>query len=456
MSTDVPAATWKVRVFTPGVTEEFEVEIDPRAGNVVGETRRIEEGARGATLEREAAVEIAMASLRRMEVDEAELELKDVIAIPMPDRRDWLLHFEREAPLAEDAWMRVDVKLAGNRVVHVGRTVRIPETVRREAEESDFVNALLFFARVVGAIFLLVVAGAGAVVAFRDGGLRWKSALRATALLALPAGIAGALPFALAARGYQTSIDWDTFVVRQAILTFEGVSFQLFIVFLSLVTISVCVPWTTSLRSPASRGRVAVDAVVRALAATAVISALLLSGDAIELLTRVGLDVSSPVSDRAAIPLPFVASGWQAIMMSAWVAALSVSSRAYLEQLRSTRAARLSEFAIVLALSIFLADSSARPADMPFTLVHASLTGLALWLVAKHLFAPNPLAVPPAILLLTTTDDILSWVRSGRPDLQTNAVILTALVVGAFVWILAARRESSGPDREDTGARSPA
>lgn len=437
MANDVQGATWKVRMFTPGVTEELAVEIDPRTRRVVGEQRRVEEKARGATLEQEEAAAIATAALERFRLEPRDFELREAVAVPMPDRRDWVFQFERREPLADDAWMRVAARIAGDEVTEVARTVRIPEETRREAEESTLVHSLLFFARLGGAIFLLVVAGSGAVMAFRDSGLVWKPALRATALLAVPAALAAALPFGLAARNYPTSVDWNTFLGRQALFTLESVAFGLFIIFLSLVAISVCAPWVTGAGSLDARARVGRDAVIRGAAAAAIVWALLLAGDALELATRVGLDLAAPVSESVAIPVPALAALWQSISIAAWVAALAVASSVFLAKLESATAKRWNELAIVISSGIVLADSAAPMPDLPVALVQGLVAGLVLWLVAKHLFAANPLAVPVALLLVTLTDDVALWLASGRPDLQANAMALVVVVVALVGWLAA-------------------
>ena len=48
-----------------------------------------------------------------------------------------------------------------------------------------------------------------------------------------------------------------------------------------------------------------------------------------------------------------------------------------------------------------------------------------------------------AILVLATPDDIVSWIRSGRPDLQLNAALLAAFVVVILIWIAAPREATS-------------
>ena len=99
----------------------------------------------------------------------------------------------------------------------------------------------------------------------------------------------------------------------------------------------------------------------------------------------------------------------------------------------------------MVSLALFLADSSARTADLPVALLQALLAGLVLWLVAKHILAPNPISVPLMLLLVTTPDDLVSWIRAGRPDLQTNAAMLAAMVIAAFAWVVSARRADMRP-----------
>jgi len=105
---EIEGATWKVRFFTPLQKEEYLVELDPRKRAVIAATHVIDDDAPGPSLERERALEIASVELRRQGIDEGSVELKDAVAVPQANRRDWVFHFERKTPVADDVYAGVE------------------------------------------------------------------------------------------------------------------------------------------------------------------------------------------------------------------------------------------------------------------------------------------------------------------------------------------------------------
>src|SRR5260370_26779122 len=119
-------------------------------------------------------------------------DLKEALAFQQPNRHDWLFHFQERRPLAGDAFRRVSVRVAGDRVTQCTQTVKVPDAVDREAKQTTLLNVTLLVLKIVGGVAMLSFVVAGFVIATRRGRFPWRRPLRWTLILAL-FPIAGAL-----------------------------------------------------------------------------------------------------------------------------------------------------------------------------------------------------------------------------------------------------------------------
>ncbi|MBI2213359.1 MAG: CPBP family intramembrane metalloprotease [Acidobacteria bacterium] len=441
MRDDVAGATWKVRFFTPLQKEEYLIEIDPRRREVIAATHVIDDDAPGPSLERERALEIATVELRRHGIDEGSVELKDAVAIPQASRRDWLFHFERKKPIADDVFARTDVRVSGNEITHVGTTVRLTEQARRAATETFGVNTILFFARVAAALILFSLAVSGAVISMRGATPAWKTIIRVTALLAVPALAAESLRLTLAGRDYETSIAWETFLTRQILSMLQGYALELFLVFLCVLVIASRERGVPGLLTLEHRARAGRDAVVRAIAAVAAMLAIIEIDRALGAISRVGIDVAAPVSPLFAIPFPAIDVSWRGIVIAAWLSALSGGYASFVASLRLSKR-WLAHAAIVLCIALIVFDHASRPSGMGWAALQALVAGAGIFAIVWFLLVDNPLAALLAGLPWAASDDLVLWFASGRTDLLANGVALSVIIAAAFAWCWTAARRT--------------
>lgn len=443
MREDVEAATWKARFFTPRQKEEYLVEIDPRTRSVIASTHVVDDDAPGPSLEQERALEIASVELRRFGIDEGALDLKDAVAVPQANRRDWNFHFERKKPIGDEVFQRIDVRVSGNVVTHIGRTVRLSEQARRAATESFGVNTVLLFVRVAAGILLFGIVISGIVISLRGAHPRWRPIARATLLMAVAALAAEGLRLTLAAREYETSVPWETFLTRQALAALQGFAFEVFIVFLCVMAVVSRADDSPGLLSRANRARVGRDAVVRSLAAVATLIALTQIDRALELVSRVGIDVDPPVEDLFAIAFPAIDVGWRAIFIGAWITALTAGYASFAASLRPERK-RLAHAVAIACLALVVFEHASRPGEMAWAALQALVVGAGIFAVVWFLLRENLLAAALAALPWAASDDVTMWLRSGRTDLVVNAVALSIIIVGIFAWCWTAERRAGG------------
>jgi len=329
-------------------------------------------------------------------------------------------------------------------VTHIGKTVRLSEQARRTATESFGINTVLLFARVAAGILLFGLVVAGIVASMRATRLRWRPILRGTLLLAVPAAAAEGLRLSLAAREYETSVAWETFFTRQLLASLQGFAFEIFIVFLCILVVVSRGADSPGLLSHANRARAGRDAVTRALAAVAALLALIQADRALEIVSRVGIDVDPPVEDLFAIAFPAIDVAWRGLLIGAWMTALTAGYASFAGSLRPERRRRAHAVAIAcLALVVF--DHMARPGEMAWAALQAAIAGAGIFAVVWFLLEDNLLASALAALPWAASDDITMWLRSGRTDLIVNAVVLAVVIAGVFAWCwTAARRRGAG------------
>ena len=191
----LPGPRWVVRFvdFAAGPeerVEEFRVHLGP-----AGERLRLEhivpEARAGAGLAEEDARAVALGVLRdRFGVGAESVEEVGAVQTALPARTDWRFAFEAHTVLATvPGEAQLTVALAGDEVVDVDRSVRVPEEwerARRDGEARRFLVA-------AGAGFVLLlgvgVAGVLAVVAWARGGLDTRLLTRATLVGAVVLGL---------------------------------------------------------------------------------------------------------------------------------------------------------------------------------------------------------------------------------------------------------------------------
>ncbi|HVT02653.1 MAG TPA: type II CAAX endopeptidase family protein [Thermoanaerobaculia bacterium] len=435
MRTKIRAATWKVRFFEPRVKNEKIVEIDPRSSEVVGFTEQIEEKAPGASLPQNIAEGIARRELSRYHLSSPAFTTKAAIALPQPRRRDWLFHFQETTPIVAEGFRWANVRIAGDRVVHFGQTVKIPEAFELEQGRTTLLNSVMLLASIAAALALLIGAVVGFVLALRDQPFRWRLPLRWAIFLGAPAILANLISLSMVAARYDTRIDWHTFQVQAAVGVFGTVLFQVLSSFLALLVICTTIPFAAEILSREGRRRFGLDAIAATIAAIAL---LMLLGETVRQMNELFpplLSVGSiKVTEAVAIPAPALVAIWDSIFRALIGCAFVSSLAAMLERAAESKKMML-KIALVASIAFLLTDHSASGARLGGSFAVALISASAAYLIAMSVLRRNPLAYASTFFLAALLGKAHELLRNHRIDLQWNGGILLALSAGVLMWL---------------------
>jgi membrane protease YdiL (CAAX protease family) len=423
----IEAGTWTVRFFTPLQKEEVYVEVDPRQSRVIGYHKYQAEEAAAPSLEQDQALALARGAFATYGADVNAFELKEALSFQQPVRRDWLFHFDERTPLAPRAFRRISVRVAGNEVTQFHKTIKVPESVYREANTQTLLNLILFVLKIAGMVVLLSLVIAGLVVATRAHGLPWRRALRWTLILSLIPMVRFAADAESLLFGYSTSIAWETFVVGLITDFVRQVGLQAGIMFLAIAGLEAAMPHVFEAITRAGRarlGRSAVVSVVTALAIIALADAAL-GAIAYALPWSASVDLSAPV--QVATPLPAVTEAAQALFGAIIVAAAAALY---------TTALPRKQLAYITVAAIFCAsiDPAVTAKQAPVMLAYALVIAVLSWVIARYVLNGNPLAWPLAVFTGATLNVAAVLFGNHRPDLLANAIALTVFALAALAW----------------------
>jgi membrane protease YdiL (CAAX protease family) len=432
--TRIQAGTWTVRFFTPLQKDELFVEVDPRSERVLGFHVYQDEDKPARSLSRGEALALAQGSFDQFGLQANAFELKEALSFQQPRRRDWLFHFDERTPLAPRAFRRVTVRVAGAEVSQFSRTIKIPDSVYREATTETFLNVVLFVLKIIGLIALLSFVIAGLVMGTRAHGLPWKRALR----WSLVASVIPIAAFFVRSESllfsYATTMSWETFRVGMITAFIRDVGLQTGLMFLALAGLEATYPSALNLVTKEGRtrfGRAAAVAAVTALAiATLYDVAMQLVAHAFPQAAAVTLHAPLEV----ATPLPALVELGQALF-GAVVFAAAVAL--YTNAVRK----HVGAFTII---AIFCAsiDATATAAQTPMMLARALVTALLVWIVARYVLGGNPLAWPLAAFLGSLLQAAAMMFEHQRTDLHANAIALLVLALAALAWTIRTPRMS--------------
>ena len=432
--TKIEVGVWTVRFFTPLKKEEIFVQVDPRTSRVTGYHKYQDEQNRGATLTREQALAIARRAFATYGVDVQAFDVKEALSFQQPNRLDWLFHFEERTPLAGRGYRRVTIRVAGDEVTQFNKTIKVPDSVHREATTQTLLNFVVFAIKIAGIVALLALVITGLVVATRSHGLPWRRALRWTAVLSV-IPIAGffsqyeALLF-----GYNTSVAWETFRVSLITAFVRDVGLKIGVMFLALAGLEAAVPYALSLVRREGRARFGRSAAVAALTALAILSLADIALQWVEYAfpSTASVSVSTPFEVAMTMPALFETAQalFGAIVVSAAIALYAMTVRKY-----------TAIITILIVLFITL-DPLATLAQTPLMVARALIVALLVWAVARWVLDANPLAWPIAAFTGATLQTASVLLTNNRPDLIANGVVMIAFVVAVLVWF--ARREDAG------------
>lgn len=430
-TSELEAAMYTVRFFTPLQKTEILVEVNARDGRVVGYHKYQEEERPGAVLPQPQALAIARQAFAAYGLDVRAFDVKEALTYQQPKRRDWLFHFEERTPIFKDAHRRVSVRVAGDEVTQFQKHIKIPEHIYREATQQTFLNFALGALKLIGMVALLGLVIAGIIVSTRAHGLPWKRAAKWTLLLAiLPIGVLladreGAL------FGYSTSIAWDTFRIRQITSFITSLGLRLGLLFLALAGLHAAIPFALDLGSREARARFGRGALLAALTTLSIVILALVANQHLAHAVRSSAEIQISAPSEVAIPFPALSELAQAIL-GAIVASAAIAL--YANALR-TRAAIVTMTGITLAML----DPSVTLAQTPLMLLRAIAVAVLVWLVAKYVLNGNPLAWPLTIFLTLMASAAAALLRNHRPDLLVNGVVVLVVAVAVMVWSVSAK-----------------
>ncbi len=427
----IEAGTWVVRFFTPMKKEEIFVEVDPRTSRVVSYHRYQDERNLGRTLPQDEALALARRAFATFGLDERDFDVKEALSFQQPRRRDWLFHFEEKTPLAPRAYRRVSVRIGGGAVTQFNKTIKVPDSVYREAETQTLLNVVLFAVKIAGMVALLAMVITGLILATRAHGLPWRRALRWTLILSVIPIAAFAAKLESMLFGYSTTVAWETFTVSLITSFIRDVGVQVGVLFLALAGLEASVPYALSLVTRDGRARFGRGAAIAAISAIAiaVIAITLQQWAAHAMPWAASVSLTAPT--EVATPLPAVIETLQALF-GAIVFASAVAL--YANTLRK-------HAAVVTILAVFCAmlDPLATPAQAPLMFVRALLVAGLIWIVARYVLNGNPLAWPLAVFVGSLLQVAATLFTNHRPDLIGNAIALVAFAIAAIAWAASPR-----------------
>ncbi|HEX8409217.1 MAG TPA: CPBP family intramembrane glutamic endopeptidase [Thermoanaerobaculia bacterium] len=428
----IEAGTWMVRFFTPMQKEEIFVEVDPRTSHVVGYHKYQDEALPGATLPQPLAAQVALRAFAAYGLDARAFELKEALTFPQPRRRDWLFHFDERIPLAPRANRRVTVRVAGAEVTQFNTTIKIPESVYREANTQTLLNVVLFVMKIAGSVGILAIVIAGLVMATRRHGLPWRRAMRWTLALAVIPLATLFAKYESTLFGYGTTVAWDTFRVSLLTRFVAEAGLQLGVLFLALAGLEAVVPYALSLTTREGRARFGKSAVLAALTALAVIVIADVSTRILAHAVPSAAVVDLVAPSEVATPFPALVETGRALTSSI---IFSAAVALFAFALRKHAAA----FTIV-AVFCALVDPTSTASQAPLMLARALVLALLVWVVGRYILGANPLAWPMVLFLGTTLQTAVSLLDHHRPDLVANAVALFVFATLAIVWASTQKR----------------
>jgi membrane protease YdiL (CAAX protease family) len=438
LRTRVQAGTWTVRFFTPQVKVEQFVEVDPRTAKAIGHHKYQDERAPGPRLEEAQALAIATRAFATYGIDAAQFELKEALAFQQPARRDWLFHFQERKPLAGEAFRRITVRVSGDEVTQFTTTVKVPDSVYREADRQTLVNIVLIVAKIGGTVLLLAFVVTGVVIVMRHGRVQWKRAARWTLAFAIVPVAVSIASYESRLFGYSTSVQWRTFQFDMAVDLVRTIGFQLGVFFLAVAALDAAYPHALALLSREGRARFGRAAAVAAITGIALFIA---SRGLLQLVTTIVPSLASVPSIDAASEVAIALPGLLGILQAALAAVVvSAGIALFAIALKTLPHSRWTGPLItILAMAAAALSPSAPPHTMPLMLLRALLLGVAVWLIARYVTAGNLLAYPLAIFTILVLADAATLLRNHRPDLLANAIGELVVLAIVYVWVVMPR-----------------
>ena len=221
MSTEVNAWHWEIRFFRPQQKEEFRADVNPE-GRIVGYEHIVEEARAGASLERDAAQQLAAKYLNsQYGADLAQYDFLPEESNPTerPNRRDWSFTWQLRGFRAPDnsdgAPYRLNVSVDGDQIGGATEFLKVPEAWQRDFQRMRSRNDLIESIAIIPYMLLLSAAFWFIFELSRRGGMRWSSPLSIGIFFALLWFFMSVCNWPLIRAEYDTNSSYSAFALGQ-------------------------------------------------------------------------------------------------------------------------------------------------------------------------------------------------------------------------------------------------
>jgi membrane protease YdiL (CAAX protease family) len=431
-----PFQHWAIRYFKSLDQEEALVSVHPETGRVLGWRHTLPEDRPGADIPDDAARDIAAAFASSLGWDTAAMDLKESTSEKKKARRDHALVWEArpgDPRNLDEARMRVQVNVAGDRASSLRAFWKLPEDFQRARERQNFLSILSMVLRfgvlaagIVAAIFLLVQQ-------IRRGLVPWKTTLK----LAIPAAILTVvgplLSMQLFLQNYSTAMALELYRAMTYIVVAMSSLFAFVLMGAAAALIAAFFPDSLAAFRRAGRRALGRDAAYALLAATGL--ALLLRQAGLLLLARFHgsalFSIDSPDIIVSALPSLAVLSGaFRSILFAG--AALALVA---LVVARLPRPWMLVPLGLLLA-SISLPGDIRTPGEFVLQFGLGCLTVAVAMAFCFWFARRNYLAYALALLVFAIRGPLSDLYGNAIPGLSVQGGIVAAVLGAVILWAI--------------------
>ena len=432
-----PIQVWMTRYFKSLDQEEITVSIHPETARVTGFGHTIPETRPGADITPEHAREIADQFAASLGWDTGAMDLKESSTEIKKSRRDHSLEWEARPGdprnVDETRW-RVEINVAGDRVVSARGFWKLPEAWQRGREQENALAITIAVLKIVTIASLIVYGLWLLIQGTRHGIVRWRAAIKLglPAMLLFP--VAPLLSVGLMLKNYRTDVPLETFQALAYVSIAMGAIFGFLLMGAAAALIVTYFPDALPALRRANRAAMAFDAIAALLAAAG-----------IGLLLR---QFQGILMDRFHVQALFSISSPDIIASAApALAALSTAVRTLLTNaallcLLTLLAWQLTRpwmrwAAALLALCATIPGEVRTPGEFILNYVISlalAAGGIAFcWFFARR----NYLAYTLVLWLVALRTPMLQLLDTANSALQTQGYLLAAIMLATLAWALA-------------------
>lgn len=169
---------WNIRYFKLFQKEEFRVSINPESGDVIYFSHLIPKEKRAKDVTGDKAKQLSYDFLKKQGIDLSKFSPLDYRAIKRPYRLDHFFSLGYEPEGFQNAKIKYDVGIYGNRIGRYASDIIIPEKFNREYTQRDSFSSVLVFSSSFIAVFLFIGCFIYSIIFTKKGyNLAWRNSL---------------------------------------------------------------------------------------------------------------------------------------------------------------------------------------------------------------------------------------------------------------------------------------